>query len=597
MEAGASFPGVRRMAWADRGVAVTLATLIGLGFLIRVIFAFGQPLFVDEPFSLLAIQLTGASGIPRMPTGTLYLHGATLSYLLAPLAWVGLADLEHLSLLRGVSAVAGAVSVYLTWRLALAIGAWRVVALLAAALVAFDPASVEWGGHLRMYALAQTLSLGVALVFLRVIADPRLDRGAERRRTLTLFGLVLLFWLDIFTHLATALLWPAMALAAAFVFRGALLRARRDVAAALAACLGAPAAVIALNAMTGSEAGTKVSAREGIPGISFLGDDKVQFGQMLHPDPGVWTSLFGPGPLDDVLPFIAVFGSALLIATLLINPAVEIWPSGARRRIWVLLALHWIPVALFALLAGDTSTRYGLFLVPFAYALTALALQALPTVLNSWPPHAPATFSRGAVASLGLGALLLLHGIAGTAEIHADSASGKQDATAALRALARERQPGDIVIASFPPPMSALLLGSEQDLVFLPGGEASPRTLRYTRGTADGGPTDYWLGVPALTTQAQMCGSLANAQGGWLILSRSHWNRWGFDNVSLSRPKGRVLKLQNFILGSSSLVSEDKFALVFRVQARDTWSATAVNFCSRAEKRALRDAADDRAGR
>src|SRR3712207_8563149 len=44
---------------------------------------------VDEAPSILAARMVAERGVPVLPSGVLYLQGAPLSYLLAPLLWAG----------------------------------------------------------------------------------------------------------------------------------------------------------------------------------------------------------------------------------------------------------------------------------------------------------------------------------------------------------------------------------------------------------------------------------------------------------------------------------------------------------------------------
>jgi hypothetical protein len=70
---------------------------------------------VDEQFSVLAAHMVANRGIPLLPSGVPNVHGATLSYLLAPLVRLGRSDLKTL---RVVSAVIGALTVVLSYGLA-----------------------------------------------------------------------------------------------------------------------------------------------------------------------------------------------------------------------------------------------------------------------------------------------------------------------------------------------------------------------------------------------------------------------------------------------------------------------------------------------
>jgi predicted membrane-bound dolichyl-phosphate-mannose-protein mannosyltransferase len=152
---------------------------------------------VDEAASVLAARVVSEQFIPILPSGNVYFQGFTLSLALAPLAWLGLADLDHLALLRLVSVVAGTAAIVLAWRLALYVTRNPLVALGAALLVALDPLSVQWSGHVRMYALLQLASFGLAWIWIDVMGE----RATNRRLALG----VLLGWFAVFTHSGASL--------------------------------------------------------------------------------------------------------------------------------------------------------------------------------------------------------------------------------------------------------------------------------------------------------------------------------------------------------------------------------------------------------
>src|SRR5215210_6422489 len=146
-----------------------LPCVLLFGLLIRLATARFLPLHFDEGAMLLGVHAVAERGWPLLPSGVLYLHGVTLSYLLAPLVWLGRGELDDLFVLRAVSAVLGTVAVSLTYRLARAVVGSTAPALLAAGLVALDPVSVVWSGWLRMYALEQALAVAVAWLFVRQV--------------------------------------------------------------------------------------------------------------------------------------------------------------------------------------------------------------------------------------------------------------------------------------------------------------------------------------------------------------------------------------------------------------------------------------------
>jgi hypothetical protein len=585
---GQVFSGERVIAVSSVSALVVNAALVALVFLglaIRTQAAIQQPLFIDEAFSLLAIQETAAHGLPMLPTGVLYLHGSTLSYLLAPLALFKLVDHDDLALLRLVSVVAGTASIFLTYRLALRVGCARVVALFAAALVALDPASVEWGGYLRMYAPAQFFSLAAALLFIMMM-QPLSDDHGRRHRLLVRGGLVLVCWLAVFTHLATAMLIPAMVLVSLVVFGRTLLASRRDVTATLAACLAAPLTLVALSGMVGTGAGTKIPARsEGIPGVAFLGDDKVSFQQLTNPDPAVWASLFGPGPLENLLPLFVTVASTLILIVGVLQTAARPRTFGAPRDLFAILALYWTPILALAFLAGDTSTRYGLFLIPLGCVILGAALETAAALVGARFALRGLAHGRGTLLAVLLAILILAHDVVGLAKVNRYATSDRRDLAALLHYVSEQRQPEDWVVTTLPPPMSAYVLQTAAKMVFLPGGELSNRTLRYTRIRADGRPVDYWLGVPALPTTGALCGFLTERPGTWLIVSDVHWNSWGFSGGAKSRNKRRAAEMRALIMGIGSQVFEHRQGLVFRVKPPEEWDSSARDSCDKAINR------------
>lgn len=175
-----------RQPWRDWLTTVALAVITALGLALRVAGSRFQEPIVDELLSLLGAQTVAERGVPLLPSGVLYLHGTIHSYLVAPLVALGYGNPDDLFVPRLVSAVAGAIAILLTFRLARFAGVATPAAFFAAGLVAIDPASVLWGSYLRMYALAQPLAIAVALYFLKAIsADQQFsETGPARRRTL-----------------------------------------------------------------------------------------------------------------------------------------------------------------------------------------------------------------------------------------------------------------------------------------------------------------------------------------------------------------------------------------------------------------------------
>ena len=147
---------------------------------------------IDEIVSIIVAKQVAATGLPFLPSGILYLQGATLSYLLAPLILVG-ADEPHLLRIPGV--LFGTLSVMLCWAITRKITGSALAAGLAALFLACDPISVQWSVFVRPYALLQLLTLFVAWRFIYVLTA---NSYAEARWDLIL--IVLAFSAGVFTH-------------------------------------------------------------------------------------------------------------------------------------------------------------------------------------------------------------------------------------------------------------------------------------------------------------------------------------------------------------------------------------------------------------
>src|SRR5262249_16509557 len=173
------------------------------------------------------------------PSGTLYLQGGTLSYILAPVVLAGYGGLDDLTVLRFPSVVAGSMAVLFLFLLGRFVTGRPVAGFLGAFFLAFAPARVRWTAYVRMYALLQMLALCLLWLFFRALYGP------PNRRLL--IAMTAVFWVAVFTHIATLLLWPGMALCAVIVHGRSLRDRRRDLALALGACLGAPVGLLLLN--------------------------------------------------------------------------------------------------------------------------------------------------------------------------------------------------------------------------------------------------------------------------------------------------------------------------------------------------------------
>ena len=127
-----------QLVWAPLAVGITVI----VGLLLRLTAAGRLTSHVDEAASVLAAHMVAEQGVPILPSGTVYLQGATLSYLLAPLVWLGKGGLGDLTWMRLVSVLAGTIAVYLGYRVALTATRDARAGLVTAVLIALDPLRV-----------------------------------------------------------------------------------------------------------------------------------------------------------------------------------------------------------------------------------------------------------------------------------------------------------------------------------------------------------------------------------------------------------------------------------------------------------------------
>jgi uncharacterized membrane protein len=367
----------QRGAW----IPIAFAVVVVLAFLIRLAASEQLSSHVDESASIMAAHDVADKGVPIFPSGTLYLQGATLSYILAPAVWAGHGDLDDLQVLRFPSVLAGTGAVIFLFFLTRFLTGNAAAGLIAAFCLTVDPISVRWSAYVRMYALLQMLTILAVWLFFRLLFSPPNRKG--------LFLFVAVFWVAVFTHIAALLIWPGLALGALLIHRWSLKDRRRDLSIALGACLGAPVVLLFLNQLV--EPPDK-AVNEAVPGVRFVGDYFVSLGQLLHPNVEAWLLLFGRGPLHGVMPTVVVAGCCLLIGRYFLSVLPNRTARSQRTVIGLLLLLYWIPIGLVAGFANSAEDRYLLHIHPIGYLLFTILIADL----LGW---------RGALAWSGPGAM------------------------------------------------------------------------------------------------------------------------------------------------------------------------------------------------
>jgi hypothetical protein len=440
----------------------------------------------------------------------LSVHGAALSYLLAPMVWLGWGDLDHLTLLRAVCAALSALAIFLTYRLGLVVTLSPAAALFAAALIALDPFSLKWLPLLRMYALQQGLTLIVVWLYVRVAAGAADETAPGPRRRWELGGLVIAFWLAVFAHLGSALLLPGLAVATLFLHRSSG-GVRRDLAAVVALCVPAPLVVLAASSAWGATATLHTPPVAGAPAVSFVGDQHLDLTHLLRPDLTPWTELVPAGFLAGVVPGLAAALSGLIVGAILLRGADGALARARRDTIVTVLVLYWTPVLVLAMAGNAAHGRYLLFVQPLGAILIALVAALLWRERRSW-------LARVAAVAV---VLLLLANTADGLRAFDWTKRANGDPTAALRYVAAHQAPGELVLVDWPP-LASLIVPDQAGIRFVI--DEAWKVGRYTRPAADGDARDIWLGNPVVASLSGQCAVLAAHPDAWLIGRSSRRN-------------------------------------------------------------------------
>lgn len=454
-----------------------LALLVAAGLALRAAFAAHLPYHVDEPASVLAFQQVAHTGTPFLPSGVLYLQGAVLSYLSAPLTWWGLDTPDVPSWIRAVPMLAGTAAIVASWRLGRDVGPW--VGLASAAVVALDPVGVQWSAHLRPYSLLQLVTLLIAWRTATLL----------QRRTGDIVLLPVLFALGAFTHLLVTVLLPGMLCAALWVHGRALLSERRDVLYTGLGCGVGPALVVLLNRVF---AVSSASSSDAAGAVSFVGNHLLDPAKLLSPTLYAWGNL------------LARYGWAELALGLLIVPLLGLaWQQwrgqvdrSDPRAVWLLGA---VGIALIAFLSPTNQQRYVLHLHTLVLLSAVGSLACIPRVLAG-----------------GLAALLLVGDGLGLQATWA-TAPRSVDYRPLHAHLQNYHVPGEPIVTPMPALTAWYLPDRKADIVFLAGVEDSPRPGRYTHPGPDGAPRDFWLGTPSVVSTDSWCTFFEENPRAWVF--------------------------------------------------------------------------------
>ena len=507
-------------------VWLLLVAITAAGFWLRWLYVRDVSFFVDEYLTIRAAGRILAQGIPLLPSGNFYSHGLLVSYLVAPL--LGLGATEPWLLRLPILLLSTAAIPLLYWTGRRIFGSHPGAGLIAAALLAFAPEAVLWGGRLRMYATLQFCVQLATLVFYLWVVEKQ-DRLVYR----LLF--VLAFWGALFSHAEAMLLLPLWGLWA-LVRRGWrwCLRPANLLTFALA---GLSAAVEIRLRQIGPPVQAWVS-----PGV-FQPESRQYLGAALDwPGIGKVLAPLLPAPVGWVLAAVVLIGLACLAAAW-VRKKQAAAAEGLAYLYWLLLPA--LAMLLFGVNPEWKSSRYGLMLLPIFFliagALLALAGRRLLSVPDAIGPALAAWVRR-----LGLVAVVIL--IAAGSWSPAMSAA-RETVPAydwAFDHVRANEQPGDAVVTFLC--QAAFFHLGRCDYLAIPTdykGFAFQENGRWVSG---------WDEVPIVDSADGLRQALSAAPRTWLVVDEGRFSR------------RYAPEFVQTVLDSMDLVAHDREMLIFRTK-------------------------------
>jgi len=531
-----------------------------VGFFLRLSFARGASLYIDEPTTLLAARYTAQSGAPRTPSGAYYTSGLLFTYLEAAVLSLGPYDKVATRLPSVLLGTGTILALFLAGRRLFGVPA----ALLAATWLALDPEAITWDGRARMYALLLFFVVLAVYYFVRGVVGrgavgdlgPSPEAGMETRpttrspgsegRSTTATGLcsdrdrhlfVLFFLAALFTQQEAALLLPPLGLV------WLLWQSPRDWLrpsvwldlGLLGAGLGLNTYLHRLMVLPGAAA-SAVSRPFVAPGGDMMAGLEALSPFFLAPGRWPATALFAVGLL----------GLAVVLARKG-HKALQGGERGAAAALSIFLIGIWLEMAL---VVGESwrRPRYLLLILPWFLLVAAAGADGLLRTLWARVGRRrrhlqPGTTSGGAhvvlmfLVTLLMGAFLAPRAVAATRV-------KDYGYDLAFESIRRQWLPGDAV-ATIAPSASLFFLDRCDYLAIESGFEGY--TLERGGQTVEG-----WGLVPLLQSPSALETALASHSRLWFVVDMMRWER------NFSTP------FRDLVWQRMALVSSERKVLVFR---------------------------------
>ncbi len=489
---------VKDMTGEEKGIAVVIAVLMGVGAYFRLVYLTTVSPHVDEYLTLWAAQRIIEHGYPLLPSGFIYLPGILFSYLDALFIYLfgSSEEVARLpSLLMGLS------SIPLIYRLGKRMFS-RGVGVLAAALLTFSPEAIIWSGRARMYALQQLAVILTLCCFYKGFI------GGDDDRPRYLFALF--FFVALFSQTTTVLLFLPLLLAI-LVRRGWRWFFRLGVLGPLFLSGVGALATFALNLV----AGPLTSAGER-PFLELSLGWGLKSGFFFREF--FWLRPYLP------LTLLFLFGFVYLLQPLLPSSNKQLlrrvadFQSQNAALIFCYVTFSGVMAEVF-LLVGETwrRPRYLFLLLPLYFLLTAGILARGLAWLGQHLPRWKAWQRRGEV---GLAAWLLIAVIVGGYTLPAALAATTQPEPAYDRAFSYVKehwQEGDVLMMILPA-IGCVYLG---DCDYY----ANQVTYHEHLMIVDGVPVDNWTGSTLIHSVGQLMQVLAENRRVWLVVDEGRFHQ------------------------------------------------------------------------
>lgn len=504
----------------DNMFTLLIMAMTTLALLLRIVAFSRSWTQIDEPASLLAIEMVATKGIPLFPSNVLYLQGALFSYLAAPLAWF----LDGNALLNAAQIFSLALAVTLV-PMSMLMTRYLTSSLLAVSMVGFlvacDPNFIAWSVTIRPYGLLTVETVLTLYCFTRILVEGQRVRIGGMRG---IYWLPVLGVLGTFTHIGFWLIAPGLAIVAIAVWRRTLLTSNRSILICGLAALIAPISFFLLGTLVGVGNGTGGEDQ----GNAILGSHLFSLDRLIDAPVlrwSSWTRNFVGGWLDQILPFFIIVCSAVLILRLRGGAS-----SAKRRETTTLLVTHWSMILwVVVFVVFDSQPRYLLHALPLGYVVIGWALALL------WQSARTRNSGFRSTVRIGLALLIIapiLSNSAGAADWQLNRPGYDADYWEITAWVSEHHEDGQVIITSLPPaayfwfPESTL----DNDVYFLAGPEGRARSRRYIKTLNEGEPTEYWLGIPPITSVQSLCSILKDGAGkAWIITDTTRLNAsWAY---------------------------------------------------------------------